>query len=153
MKILRDERVPREKEKMKSIERNLDNKTNEANYAETWNNLLEIVANDVFMPNTVQEALRSKYKKYWIIAINEKLGNYDTHKTIGYLIYVGCALICWKSKKKRKLTRSTTNTEYYSFIMDHIKENFINMSYLSPNNMLTDVLTTFERFIDNTFVY
>ena len=65
----------------KRIEKNLNNKNIETNYSETWNNLPDINANEVFIPNTIQEALKSKYKDYWVIAINEELENYDIHKT------------------------------------------------------------------------
>lgn len=47
----------------------------------------------------------------------------------------------------------------YSFVMDYIKEDFINLSYVNTNNMLADILTkriskdSFEYFIDNTFFY
>jgi len=68
-------------QKNKRIERNIDNKTRETNYTEVWNNLPEIRANEVFIPNTIQEALKSKYRKFWMIAINEELENYDVHKT------------------------------------------------------------------------
>jgi len=53
----------------------------EANHAEIWNNLPEINSKEVFIPSNIQEALRSKFKTYWIIAINEELENYDAHKT------------------------------------------------------------------------
>ena len=47
----------------------------------------------------------------------------------------------------------------YSFVMDYIKEDFINISYINSNNMLADILTkkitkdSFNYFIDNTFYY
>ena len=41
----------------------------------------EINSKEVFIPSNIQEALRSKFKNYWIIAINEELENYDAHKT------------------------------------------------------------------------
>ncbi|KAG4085172.1 hypothetical protein H8356DRAFT_1088179 [Neocallimastix lanati (nom. inval.)] len=53
----------------------------ETNHAEIWNSLPEINSKEVFIPSNIQEALRSKFKNYWIIAINEELENYDAHKT------------------------------------------------------------------------
>jgi len=65
----------------KRIERNPYDTNGEVNYTEAWENLPEIKASDVFIPRSIQEALRSKYKKYWKIAIDEELKNYDVHKT------------------------------------------------------------------------
>jgi len=143
-----------------------------------------------------------------------KNNDYGAKSTTGYIIYIGCAPICWKSKKQKFTARSTTEAEFnatadliekiiwlnnlnkeiegkvllfqiycdnlsnikiltnekrtnssrhfdidYSFVMDYIKEDFINISHINSNNMLADILTkkinkeSFNYFIDNTFYY
>jgi len=63
----------------KRLERNVSN--GESFYNETWDKLPNINASEVFIPNTIHEALKSKYREFWILAINEELENYDIHKT------------------------------------------------------------------------
>ena len=63
----------------KRLERNVSN--GESFYNETWDKLPNINASEVFIPNTIHEALKSKYREFWILAINEELENYDIYKT------------------------------------------------------------------------
>jgi len=138
----------------------------------------------------------------------------NAKSTTGYIIYIGSAPVCWRSKKQKFTARSTTEAEFnatadliekiiwlnnlnkelegrvllcqtfcdnlsnikiltnekrtnssrhfdidYSYVMDYIKEDFINISYINSNNMLADILTkriskdSFNYFIDNTFYY
>ena len=64
----------------KRLERNVSN--GESFYNETWDKLPDINASEVFIPNTtIHEALKSKYREFWILAINEELENYDIYKT------------------------------------------------------------------------
>ena len=138
----------------------------------------------------------------------------NAKSTTGYIIYIGSAPVCWRSKKQKFTARSTIEAEFnatadliekiiwlnnlnkelegrvllcqtfcdnlsnikiltnekrtnssrhfdidYSYVMDYIKEDFINISYINSNNMLADILTkriskdSFNYFIDNTFYY
>jgi len=120
----------------------------------------------------------------------------NAKSTTGYIIYIGSAPVCWRSKKQKFTARSTTEAEFnatadliekiiwlnnlnkelegrvllcqtfcdnlsnikiltnekrtnssrhfdidYSYVMDYIKEDFINISYINSNNMLADILT------------
>jgi len=67
--------------KKKRFENNENNENGEIHFTEIWDNLPIIDADDLYIPKTIHEALNSKYKNYWTLAINEELENYDIHKT------------------------------------------------------------------------
>ena len=74
-----------------------------------------------------------------------KNNDYGAKSTTGYIIYIGCAPICWKSKKQKFTARSTTEAEFNATA--DLIEKIIWLNNL--NKKIEEKVLLFQIYCDN----